>query len=30
VAGHGLGRLLGKVDIEDVLGKIFKDFCIGK
>jgi tRNA modification GTPase len=30
VATHALGRLLGKVDVEDVLAKIFKDFCIGK
>jgi tRNA modification GTPase len=30
LASHALGRLLGKVDVEDILGKIFKDFCIGK
>jgi tRNA modification GTPase len=30
VAAHTLGRLLGKVDVEDILDKIFKDFCIGK
>lgn len=30
VAAHALGRLLGKVDVEDVLDKIFRDFCIGK
>ena len=30
VAAHALGRLLGKVDVEDILDKIFKDFCIGK
>ena len=27
---HSLGRLLGRVDVEDVLGKIFAEFCIGK
>ena len=25
-----LGRLLGRVDVEDVLDVIFRDFCIGK
>jgi tRNA modification GTPase len=30
IAAHALGRLLGKVDVEDVLDKIFRDFCIGK
>jgi tRNA modification GTPase len=25
-----LGRLTGRVDVEDVLDKIFRDFCIGK
>src|SRR5258707_4079198 len=29
-AAHSLGRLLGRVDVEDILGAIFKDFCIGK
>jgi tRNA modification GTPase len=29
-AAHSLGRLLGRVDVEDILGKIFRDFCIGK
>lgn len=29
-AAHALGRLLGRVDVEDILDKIFKDFCIGK
>jgi tRNA modification GTPase len=29
-AANRLGRLLGRVDIEDVLDKIFRDFCIGK
>jgi tRNA modification GTPase len=27
---HYLGRLLGRVDIEDVLDAIFKEFCVGK
>jgi tRNA modification GTPase len=30
VAAQALGRLLGRIDVEDVLGKIFADFCIGK
>jgi tRNA modification GTPase len=25
-----LGRLTGRVDVEDVLDVIFRDFCIGK
>ena len=25
-----LGRLLGRVDVEDVLDVIFREFCIGK
>jgi tRNA modification GTPase len=29
-ATSALGRLTGRVDVEDVLGKIFGDFCIGK
>jgi len=29
-AAHALGRLLGRVDVEDILSKIFKDFCVGK
>jgi tRNA modification GTPase len=29
-ASLSLGRLLGRVDIEDVLDKIFREFCIGK
>ena len=27
---YNLERILGKVDIEDVLGNIFENFCIGK
>jgi tRNA modification GTPase len=29
-ASSALGRLTGRVDVEDVLDKIFRDFCIGK
>jgi tRNA modification GTPase len=29
-ASYSLGRLLGRVDVEDVLGAIFEKFCIGK
>ena len=29
-AVHSLGRLLGRIDVEDVLDKIFRDFCVGK
>ena len=29
-AAVALGRLLGRVDVEDVLGAIFQKFCIGK
>jgi tRNA modification GTPase len=29
-AAHSLGRLLGRVDVEDVLDVIFREFCIGK
>ena len=25
-----LGMIVGKVDVEEVLGSIFKDFCLGK
>ncbi len=27
---HSLGRLLGRVDVEDILDKIFREFCVGK
>jgi tRNA modification GTPase len=30
MAARSLGRLLGRVDIEDVLDVIFREFCIGK
>jgi tRNA modification GTPase len=29
-AAHAMGRLTGRVDVEDVLDVIFRDFCIGK
>jgi tRNA modification GTPase len=29
-AAHDLGRLVGRVDVEDVLGSIFSTFCVGK
>jgi tRNA modification GTPase len=29
-AVHSLGRLLGRVDVEDVLDVIFREFCVGK
>ena len=25
-----LGMIVGKVDVEEILGSIFNDFCIGK
>jgi tRNA modification GTPase len=29
-AADALGRLLGRIDVEDILDKIFREFCIGK
>jgi tRNA modification GTPase len=29
-AADSLGRLLGRVDVEDILDVIFREFCIGK
>jgi len=30
LATRHLGRIVGKVDVEEILGSIFNDFCIGK
>jgi tRNA modification GTPase len=30
LAAAALGRLTGRIDVEDVLDVIFRDFCIGK
>ena len=30
IAIHSLGRLIGRVDVEDILDVIFREFCIGK
>jgi tRNA modification GTPase len=30
LAARGLGRITGRVDVEDILDVIFRDFCIGK
>ena len=30
MAARALSRLTGRVDVEDVLDMIFRDFCIGK
>jgi tRNA modification GTPase len=30
IATHSLGRLLGRVDVEDILDVIFREFCVGK
>jgi tRNA modification GTPase len=30
LAARALGRVTGRVDVEEVLGEIFKNFCIGK
>ena len=30
LATRHLGKIVGKVDVEEILGSIFKDFCIGK
>lgn len=29
-SSHALGRITGRVDVEDILGQIFSRFCIGK
>jgi tRNA modification GTPase len=30
MAARSLGRLLGRVDVEDILDVIFREFCVGK
>jgi len=30
LAARALGRITGRVDVEDVLDAIFREFCIGK
>jgi tRNA modification GTPase len=30
LAASALGRLTGRIDVEDILDVIFRDFCIGK
>ena len=30
MATRHLGSIAGKIDVEEILGSIFKDFCIGK
>ena len=30
LATRHLGIIVGKVDVEEILGSIFSDFCIGK
>jgi tRNA modification GTPase len=29
-ASQSLGRITGRVDVEDLLGVIFSEFCVGK
>jgi tRNA modification GTPase len=29
-AAYSLGRLLGRVDVEDILDVVFREFCVGK
>ena len=30
IASRALGRITGRVDVEDLLDVIFREFCIGK
>ncbi len=30
LAGRSIGRITGRVDVEDILDVVFRDFCIGK
>ena len=29
-AAQSIGRITGRIDVEDILDVIFRDFCIGK
>jgi tRNA modification GTPase len=29
-ASDGIGRVTGRIDVEDVLDRLFGEFCIGK
>ena len=29
-AAHHLGELIGSIDVEDVLARVFSSFCVGK
>ena len=30
IAAHAIGRITGRVDVEDILDVVFREFCIGK
>ena len=30
LAARALGRIGGRIDVEDVLDRLFREFCIGK
>ncbi len=30
LAARHLGRITGRVDVEEILGRIFAEFCVGK
>ena len=30
LASQEIGKIVGKIDVEEILGSIFNDFCIGK
>ena len=30
IASDALGKIVGRVDVEDILGAIFSEFCVGK
>jgi tRNA U34 5-carboxymethylaminomethyl modifying GTPase MnmE/TrmE len=29
-AVHALDELMGTIDMDDILGRVFRDFCVGK